>query len=353
MNDPASSSTPRSTTGADSPASIPTPSDGGASDDDHPASTPAPVGSALAAPSDSLAASHTEGGNSVGDKPANGRQRSWLKTLLFGKAENGWRETLEGLIEDTGEETPDDSPPLGSQERLLLQNVLQLSSITAYDVMVPRADIVALPNDTPPDEVLQTVAAKGHSRLPVYAETLDDIVGVLHVKDMLAKLAAGEDLTVGEMLRDLPIVAPSMPVLTLLLQMRETRQHMALVVDEFGGIDGLITIEDLVEQIVGEIEDEHSGEAEPELVREPAGSWLADAKTALEDFTEETGFAIDVDEDDDIDTLGGLVFSLAGRIPARGELLVHRPAGLEFQVIDADPRRIRRLRVRPLGLAAE
>ena len=281
-----------------------------------------------------------------------GPLRSWLRSLLRGKSEDAWRETIEELIED-GEEGEDDAS-VARHERVLLGNILRLRGRTAIDVMVPRADIVGVEVDTPLPGVLDILAREAHSRMPVYRDNLDDALGMIHVKDVVAALsrAGGGDgdapKSLTEILRPVQIVAPSMPVLDLLLQMREKRQHMALVIDEFGGIDGLITIEDLVEEIVGEIEDEHDIDEPPQLVEKPDGTLIADARLPIEAFEAKVGAVLEEDERDDIDTLGGLVFALAGRIPARGELLTH-PKGFEFEVIDADPRRIKRLRIRRKG----
>jgi len=269
--------------------------------------------------------------------------RNWLRAALRGKSEANWRDTIEELIEE-GEET---ETPIAVQERRLLGNILRLNNMTAYDVMVPRADIVAVDIATPLPEVLEVFSAKAHSRLPVYRDSLDDVLGMVHIRDVLAQQAKGQPGSLRDVLREMLIVAPSMRVLDLLLEMRQKRQHMTLVVDEYGGIDGLITIEDLIEEIVGEIQDEHETEEPPQIVERPDGSYLADARVPIEDFEERLGPVLEDDEREDIDTLGGLVFSLAGRVPARGELLRH-PSGLEFEVVDADPRRIKRLRVRRL-----
>ncbi|MGP1394070.1 MAG: hemolysin family protein [Inquilinaceae bacterium] len=267
--------------------------------------------------------------------------RSWLRAALTGKSESSWRDTIEELLEDSEEPSQD----VASHERMLLTNILRLKDLTAIDVMVPRADIVAVEVETALPDILRLVAARAHSRIPVYRESLDDIVGMLHIKDVLATVVDNRDVKTAELLRDVIVVAPSMPVLDLLLEMRQARQHMALVVDEFGGIDGLITIEDLVEEIVGDIEDEHDTDEPPQFEERPDGSFVVDARLPMEEFEARLGPILEEDERDDIDTVGGLVFAIAGRIPARGELLNH-PAGLEFEVTEADPRRIRRLRVR-------
>ncbi len=267
--------------------------------------------------------------------------RGWLRTVLGGRDDATLRATIEELIEeqDNGEGS------LGAGERALLANILKLRDRTVDDVMVPRADIVAVEVDTPFPALVQRMAEEAHSRMPVFRETLDDVVGMVHIKDVLTAMANRKPVELKDIVRDLTIVAPSMPVVDLLVQMRQKRQHMALVVDEFGGIDGLVTIEDLVEEIVGEIEDEHDEEATPHFVERPDGSIIADARVSIEDFEDRVGTFLTEDEREDIDTLGGLVVSLAGRVPGRGETLVH-PSGLEFEIVDADPRRLKRLRVR-------
>src|SRR3546814_118118 len=244
----------------------------------------------------------------------------------------------------------------------MLSNILRRRLLTAYDVMVPCADIVAVDIDTPLDELIDVMSGAGHSRLPVYRDTLDEVVGIVHIKDPLHYMrerneAATFDLV--DLVRRILVVAPSVRVLDLLLEMRLSRVHMALVVDEFGGIDGLVTIEDLVEEIVGEIEDEHDVAVGPKLVERPDGSLIADARTTIEEFEERVGPVLSGEErEEDIDTLGGLLFTLAGRVPDRGELVDHPPSGITFEVLEADPRRVKRLRVRnvtaqPVATAAD
>jgi CBS domain containing-hemolysin-like protein len=175
---------------------------------------------------------------------------------------------------------------------------------------------------------------------------MDDVIGMIHIKDVLARLATAEAFDLGELVRRVLFVSPSIRVLDLLLQMRLERVHMAMVVDEFGGVDGLVTIEDLVEEIVGDIQDEHDVE-EIDMIDRPDGSILADARTEIEDFESRVGPVLSDEEREDVDTLGGLVFNLAGRVPARGEVVRHT-SGIEFEVVDADPRRVKRLRLRRL-----
>ena len=269
---------------------------------------------------------------------------NWLRGLRGSKNEEAsLRDALEELIEEYDEA----EAPADSDERVLIKNVLNLHDLTVEDVMVPRADIVAIEAGTPLDELVKLMSKEAHSRLPVYRETLDDVIGMVHIKDVLACWNAKEAFELKNILRPLLFAAPSMRVLDLLLEMRSTRNHMVLIVDEYGGIDGLATIEDLVEEIVGEIEDEHDEEQGPALDPRPDGSLAADARVSIEEFEKQVGPVLLPEEREDIDTLGGLVFSLAGRVPGRGELIAH-PSGLEFEVVEADPRRIKRLRVRNL-----
>jgi CBS domain containing-hemolysin-like protein len=199
------------------------------------------------------------------------------------------------------------------------------------------------------------MATSAHSRLPVYRETLDDVLGMIHIKDVFANIASGRAQPIRELLRKVLFVSPAMHAMDLLLEMRAGRIHMALVVDEFGGIDGLVTIEDLVEQIVGEIEDEHDEAEGPRLIDRPDGNLLADARATVEELEARVGPVLSAEERADVDTIGGLVVSLIGRVPARGEIVRH-PSGLEFEVVEADARRVKRVRVRgakPPAAAAE
>ncbi len=258
------------------------------------------------------------------------------------RSEDPVRDAIEELMEDA-----DSEASITSHERILLGNILHLRDLTAYDVMVPRADIAAVEIEATLPEVAEQVALCGHSRLPVYRETLDDVIGMVHIKDVLPVVAKGRTVGLKHLVRTVLFVSPAIRVLDLLLEMRLKRTHMALVVDEYGGIDGLVTIEDLVEQIVGEIEDEHDVESEPEMALDGDGTLAADARVLLEDFEDRFAITFSDEEKEDTDTLGGLVFRVAGRVPLRGELVEH-PLGLQFEVLDADPRRIRRLRVHNL-----
>jgi len=263
-----------------------------------------------------------------------------LRDLFRGSP--AYREALGPLIEeDSGSPDADKS-----HERRLIENILEIRDMPVSELMVPRADIVAVDASTDKEELLGLLVEHAHSRMPVYRESLDDVIGIVHIKDVLATITENRHLSLPEIVRPVSIVAPSMRVLDLLLDMRKAHQHMALVIDEFGGIDGLITIEDLVEGIVGEIEDEHDRAEAATMTERPDGSLLADARVPIEDFEARVGPVLEQEERDEVDTLGGLVFSLAGRVPSRGELLTHPSSGLEFEIVDADPRRIKRIRVR-------
>ena len=257
-------------------------------------------------------------------------------------------DSARGVLEELIEEREEAEVPIDDDERILLANILELRSRTIRDVMVPRADITAISREASLPEVIEILTRDNHSRLPVYGENLDDALGMVHIKDVLAWRGRDEDFLLTNIQRRVLFVSPSMQVLELLLEMRAQRSHMALVVDEFGGVDGLVTIEDLVEEIVGEIEDEHDLDNEPRLVRNTDGSFTADARVTLDMLEGLAETAIPEEDREDIDTLGGLVFSLAGRVPIRGELIRH-PSGLEFEILDADPRRIKSLRI--FGLA--
>jgi CBS domain containing-hemolysin-like protein len=270
-----------------------------------------------------------------------------LRATLGARGGEDLRDAIEEMIE---EEARGDAPTIEAGERFLLRNILELHEKMVEDVMVPRVDITAIEVGTSLDDVIRLMSEKAHSRLPVYRGTLDDVIGMIHIKDVLPRSRGNGDVKLQQILREAIFAAPSMPVLDLLAQMRDTRIHLALVIDEFGGVDGLVTIEDLVEEIVGEIEDEHD-EERPRMFEERTGVVLADARARLDEFEQRFGAVFSDEENDDIETLGGLVFSLAGRVPGRGELVTH-PSGIEFEIVDADPRRIHRLRVRKIPASA-
>lgn len=240
--------------------------------------------------------------------------------------------------------------------REMIERVIAFDQKKVFDVMAPRADISAVDIDTPLQELIRIFSEAGHSRLPVYRGDLDDPVGMVHIKDVIgliadpAKPLAGAGPILKTLRRDVLYVPPSMRVTDLLIRMQASRIHMALVIDEYGGTDGLVTIEDLVEEIVGEINDEHDDEDEFVIAPLAGGGWDVDARVELADFEEETGLRLDND-DDEIDTVGGYAVSLAGRVPQRGEVL-QAPNGFDFEVTEGDARKVRKLRIRPSAAAA-
>jgi hemolysin (HlyC) family protein len=265
------------------------------------------------------------------------------------------RESLEEVIEESDRETQE----LSAQERMMLANLLKFGELTVADVMVPRADIVAVEEQTPMSDLVVLFRDAQHSRLPIYRETLDDPIGMVHIKDVLSLVEHGPDgqlrwkeTPIAKVRRDVLFVPAAMPALDLLLTMQTTRQHLALVVDEYGGTDGLVTIEDLVEEIVGDIEDEHDVDEELEIVKR-GDAFLADARVGLDDFKERTGLdlSITLEEgtEEEVDTLGGVVVAILGRVPVRGEIVAR--AGIEFEILEADPRRVKRLKIRTRPLA--
>lgn len=291
----------------------------------------------------------SNGGNGTADVP---RKQGWLSSFFKGlrgkgNGENSLRDSVEALIEQREEQ----AEPIDPEEHTLIANVLKLGTVTIEDAMVPRADIDAVEDTIPLNEVVAAMTKKGHSRIPVYQGTLDDVIGMIHIRDVLGAVERangnGKRPSLRSLVRQVLFVAPSMRVLDLLLQMRKSRNHMALVVDEYGGIDGLVTIEDLVEEIVGEIEEEHEAATAPRIEECPDGTIIVDARLPIEDLEEKSGpLLAGTEELGDVDTLGGFVSVLAGRVPVRGELIVHEVSGLEFEIMDADPRRVKRLRVR-------
>jgi CBS domain containing-hemolysin-like protein len=272
--------------------------------------------------------------------------RLWrgMRALLFGDdGETTLREEIEDAI-DEADETRPIAGDLTPVERQMLRNLLHFGDETAGDICVTRGDIVSVPSTISFDDLVKAFAEAEHSRLPVYGESLDEIVGMVHIKDLFAAMIdEARDRSMQAMMRTPLFVPESMGVIDLLARMRAERIHLAIVVDEFGGTEGLVTIEDVVEEIVGEIEDEHDIEAAGLLTRLDDGVWEADARIELEELAE----AVDARltwEEDEVDTLGGLVFLLAGHIPERGECVTH-PSGWRLEAVDSDPRRILRVRL--------
>ncbi len=272
--------------------------------------------------------------------------RLWrgMRHLIFGdEAEPTLRNQIEEAIEDAEDSRPV-AGDLSPSERQMLRNLLHFGDQTAGDIAVTRGDIIAVPSDISFDGLVRAFADAGHSRLPVYGTSLDAVVGMVHIKDVfMASVDASRDRSLGALMREPLFVPESMGVIELLARMRAQRTHLAIVVDEFGGTEGLVTIEDVVEEIVGDIEDEHDEAEAGMLTMLDEGLWEADARLELEELAQ----AVDArlwSDDDEVDTLGGLVFLLAGHIPGKGECVTH-PSGWKLEAVDSDPRRIIRVRL--------
>jgi CBS domain containing-hemolysin-like protein len=269
-----------------------------------------------------------------------------VRHLIFGEdSEPTLREEIEEAI-DEAEESEGSGPAgdLGAAERQMLRNLLHFGDETAGDICVTRGDIMAVPNDISFDELVRAFVDAGHSRLPVYSESLDDVVGMVHIKDVfLANVDLARDRSLQALMREPLFVPESMGAIELLARMRAERIHLAIVVDEFGGTEGLVTIEDVVEEIVGDIEDEHDDAEAAMLTLLEDGVWEADARIELEELAQTVDRRLSSDEDE-VDTLGGLMFLLAGHIPAKGECVTH-PSGWKLEAVDSDPRRIIRVRL--------
>lgn len=275
-----------------------------------------------------------------------GGSRLWrgMRHLIFGEdSEPTLREEIEEAIDEAEESRPV-AGDLSPTERQMLRNLLHFGEHTAGDIAVTRGDIIAVPSDISFDDLVRAFADAGHSRLPVYGDSLDEVVGMIHIKDVfVTNVDPARDRSIGALMREPLFVPESMGVLELLARMRSQRVHLAIVVDEFGGTEGLVTIEDVVEEIVGEIEDEHDEAERGMLTLLDDGLWEADARLELEELAQAVDPRLSSNEDE-VDTLGGLVFLLAGRIPQKGECVTH-PSGWRLEAVDSDPRRIIRVRL--------
>jgi magnesium and cobalt transporter len=268
----------------------------------------------------------------------------WLKSRVVGKEETSLKEVIEEALEDNSHF----SEQLSEEERTLLKNVVSFGEITVHDIMVPRTDILGVERDSSLKDLLAHVRDIGHTRIPVYHESLDKIEGFIHVKDLFNYISDVDSFSIKIVMRDVLFVPPSMRIVDLLLKMRVSGCHMAIVVDEYGGTDGLVTMEDLFEEIVGEIQDEHD-DGEPK----PLFRWVndhvleVDARAPIEDVEEVLGRKLRnaTEEAEDYDTLGGHVFAALGRVPAKGEVLARHDLQLKIEVTSADPRRIHKLRI--------
>lgn len=267
----------------------------------------------------------------------------WLRQQFAGRQQDT---SLREAIEEVLDEHEESYSELAPEERVMLKNMLSFGELTVSDIMIPRTDIVAAEQSIGLEALKQLITEQRHTRMPVYDETLDNVKGFIHVKDLLPMLSGDQPFNLAQVLREILFVPPSMRIIDLLVTMRVSGNHMAVVIDEFGGTDGLITMEDLFEEIVGEIQDEHDEEEDHQRVQ-----WLSDnvlevdARLRIEKLEEEIGNTlVSEDEEQEFDTIGGLIFFQLGRVPARGEMVDH-PSGLRFEIVDADPRRIKKVRV--------
>jgi CBS domain containing-hemolysin-like protein len=293
--------------------------------------------------------------------------RTALRRLLGKTRETGLREELESVIDTHEAGNPEDKS--GSETTSMLRNLITFSDLRVEDVMVPRADIIAIEDTATMRELMEKFTSANHSRVPIFHETLDDVSGMVHVKDFLrwmtqrgsrkktkGKTPGGglsvpaadlaQTVKASGLSREVLFVPPSMPAGDLLLKMQASHIHLALVIDEYGGSDGLVSIEDLVEEIIGDIEDEHDTEAEKLVKKQDDNTYVADARVPIATIDKLLGVDLLPDEEEDeADTLGGLIFEVAGRVPPRGEIVRH-DSGLEFEILQSDPRRVKRIRIR-------
>ena len=289
----------------------------------------------------------------MASEPPETGNRLWrgMRSLLFG---DDGETTLRDQIEEAIDEAEGEEPVMGDlspHERQMLRNLLHFGDRTAGEVAVTRGDIIAVPSTISFENLVRAFAEAGHSRLPVKQDSLDTVIGMIHIKDVfVADFYPERDRTNAGLLRTPLFVPESMGVLELLARMRTGQIHLAIVVDEFGGTEGLVTIEDVVEEIVGDIEDEHDEAAAGLLTMLDDGIWEADARIELDDLAKAVDAKL-ASEDDEVDTLGGLVFLLAGHIPAKGECVIH-PSGWRLEAVDSDPRRILRVRLHAPEAAA-
>jgi CBS domain containing-hemolysin-like protein len=275
-----------------------------------------------------------------------GGSRLWrgMRHLIFGdEAEPTLRDEIEEAIDEAEESRPV-AGDLTPTERQMLRNLLHFGEHTAGDICVTRGDIIAVPSTISFEDLVRAFVDAEHSRLPVYGDSLDEVIGMVHIKDVFAaNIDSSRDRSLTSLLRSPLFVPESMGAIELLARMRAQRVHLAIVVDEFGGTEGLVTIEDVVEEIVGEIEDEHDVEEAGLLTMLDDGLWEADARIELDELAEAVDGRLS-SPTDEVDTLGGLVFLLAGHIPAKGECVTH-PSGWKLEAVDSDPRRIIRVRL--------
>ena len=273
-------------------------------------------------------------------------KNNFLKKILkifSSEDKNNLRESIQGAIEESSKNGHDNSN-LSYKEKTILENILTINKLKASDIMVPRAEIISASYQSNYDDLIVIINKESHSRIPIYRKDLDDVIGMVHIKDLIKFISSNskEQFQIKDIIKDILFVPPSMPVLNILLKMQSTKLHMALVIDEHGGTDGLVTIEDLVEEIVGEIQDEHDNEEVIDFKKIDDKTFVADAKMEVSDFIKRTNMDFNSDK---VDTLGGYVFSLINRVPHKGEIIKTEDKKYAFEIVDADPRKIKVLKI--------
>ncbi len=252
------------------------------------------------------------------------------------------KEAVDAYLEDA---TFEEDTRISDQEKLLISNVVGLRDLKVTDVMIPRADIIAIDVKITEEGMFSLLTEKQHSRFPVYEDNLDNVLGTIHIKDIVSAFARGEKIEVRELIREVPFASPAMPILDLMVMMQHQRRHMILVIDEYGGIDGLVTIGDVIENVIGEIQDEYDFIQKTNIIDLGDGVYIADARYDINELENLVGKKLYDEEEEDLDTVGGLIASIAGRLPARGEVFKEESLGMSFEVLDADPRRLKRVRI--------
>jgi magnesium and cobalt transporter len=287
-----------------------------------------------------------------------GREKSSFLKRIGSKLKRKSRQvpdaSLKEALEEVLEEHEQSAIMMAPEEKTMFRNMLEFADLTVSDIMVPRTDILAVEDTITLDNLKKHVLEQRHTRIPVYSGTLDTIRGFIHIKDLVPMLSGDEPYDLGKLIRHMPFIPPSMRIIDLLFTMRHSGSHMAIVIDEYGGTDGLVTMEDLVEEIVGEIQDEHDDEEQEELFVWVSENIIeADARVRVDRLEEEMQVTIRSEEDDDdFDTIGGLIFFHLGRVPARGEVVSQSAVGLKFEILEADSRRIRKVRITRIKPAA-
>lgn len=271
------------------------------------------------------------------------KKKTFLTAVMEYFSWHNRRTSLEESVVELIEEHDPQGVHIGEEERALIHNVLELNDSVVDDIKVPRSDIIAVVDTISLEELKQVVEEEEHTRMPVYQESLDNILGFVHIKDLISYIGTDKPFNTHEVIHKALFVAPSMRVSDLLTKMRSSRVHMAIVLDEFGGTDGLVTLEDLVEEIVGEINDEHDDMEEEELRAVNESTLEASARLDIEKLEERFGIQLHNEQEEDIDTVGGLVVSLCDHVPQKGEKIRHADSGIIFEILDADPRRVKRL----------